>query len=211
MLRNNADKKAIVIWLLAMILCFMIWPYGILHKTKVIQTGVEYNHLTEPLSGGVYAVQDFTASEKKLRSIVLMLDKNSMQSEEGILQVELRNMEDVVLQVVQVPISEIHSYQDCEVMLQADVIRGERYRYAVEALNTQGEGPKLVYRSKARAGVEELGMLSYFGVAELPDAVSMTRLVYQIPLTWYQILAYDAFLLFIAAVMTGKENIVFRK
>lgn len=201
----------IVVWLLALVLCVVIWPYGIIHKTKVVQTGIEYDHLTEPLSGGVYAVQDFVASEKRLQSVVLIMDKNSMESDTGIVQVKLMDATDQVLQSVDIPMEDIHSYQDYEVLLQAKLVPGQVYRYSVESLNTQGQGPKLVYRSRAKAGVDELGMLSYFGIAELPDAVSMTRLIYQVGLKWYQILVYDAFILFVALLATSKTNVVFRK
>lgn len=212
MLKRKESVVKIVVWIAAFAMCFVIWPYGIIHKTKTIQTGIEYDHLTEPLSGGVYAVQDFVASEKELHSIVLILDKNHMESDDGILQIRLMDTADQMLQVVNIPIEEIQSYQNCEAVFDAKLVQGANYRYAVEALETQGAGPKLVYRSKEKAGIEELGMLSYFGIAELPDAVSMVRLVYTVGLKWYQVVIFDAFILYIALLVCGMyNNIVFRK
>lgn len=195
----------LAVWILAFAACFLIWPYGMIHKTKTIQTGIEYNHFTEPLSDGVYAVQDFIASEKRLQDITIILDKNSMTSDEGIVQIQLLDAEDTVLCTVEIPVAEISSYQDCTATVDMDLTPGNLYRYSVQALDTQGEGPKLVYRSQARAGIPELGMLSYFGVAQLPDAVSMVRLVYQVGLKWYQIVIYDAFILFLAVLLTNAD------
>lgn len=212
MLKKKESVMKTAVWIVAFVMCLAIWPYGIIDKTKTIQTGIEYDHLTEPLSGGVYAVQDFTASETELHSIVLILDRNHMESDAGILQVRLMDATDQVLQTVNIPVEEIQSYQNCEAVFDAKLVRGDNYRYAVEALETQGDGPKLVYRSKEKAGIAELGMLSYFGIAELPDAVSMVRLVYTVGLTGYQIVIYDAFILLIALLICGMyNNIVFRK
>ena len=84
MLKKKESVMKTAVWIVAFVMCLAIWPYGIIDKTKTIQTGIEYDHLTEPLSGGVYAVQDFTASETELHSIVLILDRNHMESDAGI-------------------------------------------------------------------------------------------------------------------------------
>lgn len=202
---NNTGTKTLTtgIIIIALLVCLAIWPVGILHNNKTSQPGNEYNHLTESLTGGIYAVQEFIPQYQYLEKLAIIVDVNAMTSDAGYLQLVVYDKNQTTLYAEQIPVSELKSYQDYIAEVNLKLQKGETYFYSLQAFDTDGEGPKAVYRSMSRVGAPEEVSLSYFGSAQLPDAASMVRFIYRTGLTWYQILIYDGFILFIACLALG--------
>lgn len=197
---------ALAVLILSIAACIAVWPVGMIHNTETSQPGNEYNHLTESLTEGIYAVQEFIPQHDYLEKLAIIVDKNAMTSDAGFLQLTVYDTNQTTLYAEQIPISELHSYQDYVAEVHLELSPGQHYFYSLQAFDTEGEGPRMVYRSMSRVGAPEEISLSYFGSAQLPDAAAMVRFIYRTGLTWYQIILYDAFILCIGCLLIGVIN-----
>lgn len=203
--------KQLIVALLAvsaLLACLLIWPVGAMKDTAVSSSGAETNQRTGTITDETTVMQTFVPQYDYIRSIGVLLDRDSENSYIGDFFLEITDSAGNKQRQVYSKIYKMNDmskgYQELTVNLK--VIAGAPYIIQISTAQTQGQPIRLVYRTKSGAGPVE-NQLLYYGGDEMPDASLACSYTYGTPMGKRQILVYDLFfvaLFFIAVALLDK-------
>ena len=182
-----------------LILCACIWPVGVFRAEKISRTAADYSRNTDPI-GQVAAIEEFVPQYDEIKTLGIDIGKLDGRANTGSIRLTVYDENVQELLSVTYPVQDMKDGELTDIPLDMKVTPGRRYFFGVQCEGYEEQAPVLHYRDETRNACPE-HLHFYYGPVVQDGTVANMRFTYAVRLTWWQILFYDSFVIFIVVAL----------
>ena len=192
---------------LAIIGCMIaVWPLGVITKESESKSKAAIYEDSGPIKDAVDYKQTFIPKENYIETISIQMNRDNtfQKGYEGKVLFTLTDENDEVISQTVTEVNQIINKDYSEFEINASVKKGQLYTYTVVVTECESEGPSVRFGDRVDIGLEENQILSYGGT-DFPAYSTVALYRYRTELAWWDILQFDAILLFVTSIFWRKE------